>query len=94
MNSHKKPLGIILVIFFLASAGVSARGFDGYNNGVDHNFNDENNNDYHNNFYYGAHSDYNNGVVVLPDDSDDDPSCQSTQVCDSSGSCVIQQNCD
>ena len=78
----------------MVSAPVFARGGDGFNNGDEHNLNDENNNDYHNNFYYGNHSDYNNGVVVLPEDSNTDSSCQTTQVGDSSGNCVTQQNCN
>ncbi len=58
--------------------------------------NDENNKGYNNSFYYDNHVNEGNGFVVIPADSDVDSSssCQSAQICDASGNCVTQQNCN
>ena len=96
MNRKQSTLSIIfLVISMAASSAIFARGVGGFNNGGDRGLNnDYNNKGYDNSFYYNRHLNDYNGVAVIPDDADADSSCQTTQVCDSSGTCVTQQNCD
>lgn len=91
MSAKNSALSIImLVISMTVNTAIFARGGGGFNNEGNH---DLNNNDYNNNFYYNRHLNDNNGVLV-PDDTDMDSSCQTTQVCDSSGNCVTEQNCN
>lgn len=99
MSINRKKLRlIILAIVLTMSTVVSARIEGGFNNPVPHNLNNNiihnpiNNDGYNNNFYNRHYN--NNGEVILPDDGDNDSSCQSTQVCDSSGNCVTQQSCN
>jgi hypothetical protein len=63
-----------------------------------------NNGGYHGNVNQGYHHDdydagynagYDSGVVIsVPNAGDYDSSCQTTQVCNSSGQCWSQQDCD
>lgn len=90
MNGKNNTLSsIILAISMIASPTIFARGAGGFNEGN----HDLNNDGYNNSFYYNKHLN-DNDVVFVPDDSDMDTTCQTTQVCDSSGNCVTQQNCN
>ena len=92
MNRKHSALSIIfLVISMASSSAIFARGVGGLHNDGDRGLN---NNGYDNSFYYNRHLNDYNGVAVIPDDADADSSCQTTQVCDSSGTCLTQQNCN
>lgn len=103
MNRKNNILSIILLaigmttniaVFARVEGGFNNEGYHGLNNNHFQNHNNEYNNGYNNQFYYNKHLNDNNGVLILPDDSNIDSSCQTTQVCDSDGNCMTQQNCD
>lgn len=92
MSGKNNTLRIImLAISMTGSPAIFARGEGGFNNEGNRGLN---NNGYNNSFYYNKHLNDNNGVAIIPDDSDMTSACQTTQVCDSSGNCVTQQNCN